>query len=126
MSENMFDFVCSFRQTQLHASGNFEDMTLPQAASEDEERAVGLQGAPDEVGQIGGSGFADELNGKTKPMDVSLLQMLSVSANLSLQEEEDTLGKVRGNRYPLPLKFIMWLCDVKFIYTIFMSNLLSF
>lgn len=91
---------------------DFEDVTLPQAMSEGEtgvQGAVGVQGAedvdilgagavgvqepPDEVGRM--SGYPVEPTGRPKPLDPTLLQILSVSANLTLQEEEDTLGKVR-------------------------------
>lgn len=63
-------------------SRDFEDIAVPQAT--------------DEVGQTGGgSRSADGPTGNRKPLDPTLLQILSVSANLTLQEEEDTLGKVR-------------------------------
>lgn len=90
--------MCSCRQTLLNVSGDFEGITLPPAAPGEEDGAIGVQGAPDEVGQIGGSVFSDKLVGRPKPLDASLLQILSVSTNFSLQEEEDTLGKVRRNK----------------------------
>ena len=43
--------------------------------------------------------FAEVVGGAAaKALDPALLQMLSYAANLTLQEEEDALGKVRGCR----------------------------
>ena len=52
-----------------------------------------LQEPLDEVGQTGGfpKGYGP------RPLDPALLQLLSASANLTLQEEEDSLGKVSGH-----------------------------
>ena len=51
--------------------------------------SAGVRDPPNEVGQA-----MDSRGRAPKPLDPTLLQLLSASANLTLQEEEDSLGKV--------------------------------
>ena len=83
-----------FRHPQLN--GDFRSVTSSQTTTEPEDSSFA-----EGEGEGGDSRPAHSLaTGETegdppKPLDPTLLQVLSFAANLTLQEEEDTLGKVR-------------------------------
>ncbi len=90
--------VCC-RHPQLN--GDFRSVTSSQTTTEPEDSSFAeCEGEGGEEGQGGGGSKpapSQAVGGRShsKPLDPTLLQVLSFAANLTLQEEEDTLGKVR-------------------------------
>lgn len=70
---------CVCRHPQLN--GDFRSITSSQTTTEAEDNSF-VEGE-------------EPKGGESKPMDPALLQVLSYAANLTFQEEEDALGKVR-------------------------------
>lgn len=76
-------------------NGDFRSVTSSQTTTEQEDSSF----AEVEGEGLGGGDtkpLATE-GDRPKPLDPTLLQVLSCAANLTLQEEEDTLGKVRAS-----------------------------
>ena len=88
--------VTTYRHPQL--SGDFRSITSSQTTTEGEDNYLYDE---DETGAGGAIASArptyftegTEVSGQ-KMLDPALLQVLSINANLTLQEDEDTLGKV--------------------------------
>lgn len=107
---NMYPFfsfgLLSFMMSLLHfrhpqLNGDFRSVTSSQTTTEPEDSSFaegegeGLGGG--DSGQPAHPNVASqgaEGSDYPKPLDPALLQVLSFAANLTLQEEEDTLGKV--------------------------------
>lgn len=68
--------LCICRHPQLN--GDYRSVTSSQTTTEAD------------------NSFAEGVGESAKAMDPALLQVLSYAANLTFQEEEDSLGKVRG------------------------------
>lgn len=97
------------RHPQLN--GDFRSVTSSQTTTEAEEEEEEDNSFVEAEGESG----ADE----GKSLDPALLQALSFAANLTLQEEEDTLGKVR-TVYPIPLPCpaLCGVCECIVLYTV--------
>ena len=72
---------CVHRHPQLN--GDFRSVTSSQTTTEAEDNSF-----------VEAEGVEAEPGGDPKSLDPALLQALSFAANLTLQDEEDTLGKV--------------------------------
>ena len=87
-----------YRHPQLN--GDFRSVTSSQTTTENEDTSFAegdTEGGGEDqpvqsAGAVGGGGGADP-----RMLDPAVLQVLSFAANLTLQEEEDTLGKSRDD-----------------------------
>ncbi len=77
--------LCSHPQL----NGDYRSVTSSQTTTELEDNSFTEVGGAEDVETAGG--------GDLRPLDPALLQMLSYAANLTLQEEEDALGKVSSH-----------------------------
>lgn len=79
------------------SDGDFRSITSSQTTTEAEDNEFDVEGEAGMSGKVDSSGappVARTGENRQQMLDPALLQLLGATANLTLQEEEETLGKV--------------------------------
>ncbi len=101
---------------QVGGTGNYESAAAEsmgattRGGDAEGARASSLQGVADVRGIPNEVGQTNSRSQGMMPLDPTLLQLLSVSANLTLKEEEENLGKVSGSNILILTQFFYKVC----------------